>query len=702
MKRNVVLAIMLALTCILSACTDAGNESSVPVPETSTPAVEEYGEFETVFRFLVTSDTHISAVTDESALRLAQLFKSSYAYAEKQEYKDIDAFVAVGDLTNYGYKYEYDAWKQIVNQNIKEGTQLITVMGNHEFYGDLNNLDKGEQLYSENMDNELNKHVVIDGYHFIGVSTYGEGDYSADLGWLKENLASAASDDPDKPIITFQHHHIKDTVYVSSEWYAVHTKELDDIYSQYSQILNFSGHSHGPINNPASCYQKDYTLFGTGTLKYFEMTTGMTYGTIPPGADNAAQFYIVEVSKDNRVRVMPYNLLIDDFFKTADGSKQLVYEINDLKDKSTWAYTDARAAASEAPAFAENALITIGSVTSFTAQITFPQATDDDCVYSYNIVCTSADGTKKEYNYFSEYYFEPMPETLTFVLSGLEEDTEYTVEVYPVDVFGKKGECIKELFKTGASEKVEYSSFNNVNFVGTFTNFDSASALNASANNFVYGGTVNGDIFVGTWNSSAGDANSKFELLENGGYNNSKALAVWSDGRDNQGLYIFGTAENHNVTSFPSTKYLRVWVDFTDLEFRKANFGLIAPTGDLYTTDESDNVPNLEFYYLAEGSTEWATYKHGADGCFGLEQASSVKGFKGWMAFPVKDFTYRYGTGSGAGSAGEAYPFTDIAGVYMFWNYAGSTTSGTKFILDEIQLVEDYTVFEEYRNPPRG
>lgn len=697
MKRNVVFAIMLAISCIFSACSGAGNESSVP--STNPPAVE-YGEFETVFRFLVTSDTHVSAVTDTSASRLAQLFKSSYSYAETQDYKDIDAVVVVGDLTNHGYAYEYDAWKKVVNENIKESTRLITVMGNHEYYAALDDLDSGEQRYSENMDPELNKHVVIDGYHFIGISTYGEGDYTADLDWLKENLASAASADPDKPIITFQHHHIKDTVYVSSEWYAGQSKELDDIYSEYSQVLNFSGHSHGPINNPTSCYQKNYTLFGTGTLAYFEMTTGMTYGTIPPGADQAAQFYIVEISADNRVRVLPYNLLTDDFFKTADGTQQLVYEINDLKDKSTWAYTDARAEASAVPVFAENAQITVGKVTSFTAEITFPQAADDDCVYSYNIVCTSAGGEKKEFNYFSEYYFEPMPETLTFTLSTLEADTEYTVDVYPVDVFGKKGECISSSFRTESSVVSDYSSKNPVNFIGTFTNFDSASSLSASSNCFAYGGTVNGDIFVGTWNSSAGDANSGYELLENGGYNNSKALAVWSDGRDNQGLYIFGTDENGNTLSYPSTKYLRVWVDFTDLEFRKANFGLVAPTGDLYTTDESDNVPNLEFYYLAEGSTEWVTYKHGADGCFGADQASPVKNFKGWMAFPVKDFTYRYGTGAGAGSAGEAYPYNDIAGVYMFWNYAGSTDSGTRFILDEIQLVEDYTVFEEYQNSP--
>ena len=694
MKRKVVIAFMLALTCILSACSGAGNESSSPA-ESSTPEVQ-YGEFETVLRFLVTSDTHVSAVTDTSATRLAKLLTSAYAYADTQDYKKVDALVVAGDLTNYGQPYEFEAWKRIVNDNIKEETQLITVMGNHEYYCNLDDLSVGEKNYKENMDAEDNKHVVINGYHFIGVSTYGEGDYSADIQWLEEALASAANDDPEKPIITFQHHHIQDTVYVSSEWYSMHSKELNAAYSKYSQVINFSGHSHGPINNLTSCFQKDYTLFGTGTLAYFEMTTGMTYGTVPPGADKAGQYYIVEVSADNRVRVLPYNLLTDDFFKTADGSKQLVYEINDLKDKSTWAYTkENRADKSAAPVFAQDAAVTVGIVTAVSAEITFPQATDDDCIYSYNIVCTAANGEKKEFNYFSEYYFEPMPEALTFTLAGLASETEYKVEVYPVDVFGKKGECISASFTTDAKEVVDYVSENEVNFTGTFTNFDSVEDLTASENNLAYGGKVNGDIYVGTWNSAEADANSRFELTQNG-YQGSNALSVWSEGRDNQGLYIFATEQNKNTASFPSTAYLRVWVDFTDVEFRKANFGLVSPTGDLYTTDESDYVPDLYFYYLAEGSDEWVEYKHGGDGCFGKEQSTPVKGFKGWMAFPVKDFTYRYGTGSGTGTGGEAYPLNEIAGVYMFWNYAGSTTSGTKFVLDELQLVEDYTVFEEY------
>ena len=704
MKGLKILAMLLAATCCLSACgggdvTNSSVEEST-VSEAGSSAeessgTEELGEFETAFRFVVTSDNHVSTVNDASAKRLAQLFKSTYAYAETQEYDKVDAFVAVGDITNYGQTYEYDAWKSIVNANKKDETQLITVMGNHEFYGNLNDLEWGVNGYTQNMDPELNKHVVVNGYHFIGVSTYGEGDYSGDLEWLEQNLAEAAADDSGKPIITFQHHHIKDTVYVSSEWYANQSTQLDALYSKYSQILNFSGHSHGPINNPASCYQKDYTLFGTGTLAYFEMTTGMTYGTIPPGADQAGQFYIVEVSKDNRVRVLPYNLITDDFFKTADGSEQLVYEIDNLQDKSTWKYTDAaRKTTNQKPAFDADAAITVGKTTSSSVEITFPQAKDDFCVYSYNITCTTG-AAKKEYNYFSEFYFEPMPETLTFTLSGLAPGTEYTLAVASVDVFGAKGESITSTFTTAAEEKVDYVSKNDVNFFGTFTNFDSLSTLKASSGNLAYGGKGDGDIFVGAWNSSAGDSNSGYGLSNNG-YNGSAALNVWSNSRDNQGLYLFATDANGNTDKFPSTAYLRVWVDFTDVDFRKANFGLIAPSGDLYTTDESDYVSDLFFYYLPEGSDTWQTYTHGTDGCFGVEQDSSVAGFKGWMAFPVKDFTYRAGTGSGTGGSGEAYPYNEIAGVYMFWNYSSTTSEGSKFVLDELQLVEDYTVFEEY------
>ncbi len=51
----------------------------------------------------------------------------------------------------------------------------------------------------------------------------------------------------------------------------------------------------------------------------------IAYNRVKPkykNEDFAAQFYIVEISEDNRVRVLPYNLMTDDFFQTADGRKR--------------------------------------------------------------------------------------------------------------------------------------------------------------------------------------------------------------------------------------------------------------------------------------------------------------------------------------------------------------------------------------------
>ena len=563
MKQRKLLAILLTIITVFSLClAGCGNNGG-------NGKVED--DFGTVLRFVVCSDTHISSIADETAQRFTKLFKSSYAYAESQAYDKLDAIVVVGDMTNYGQPYELQAWNTIVDQNVKKGTEVITVMGNHEYYAYLKDLPAGVESYTNNRDSELNKHVVINGFHFIGISTYGEGDYADDLKWLEKNLKEAAEADPDKPIITFQHHHIKNTVYTSPEWNARQSVQLDKLYSQYSQVINFSGHSHAPINDPTSCYQKDYTLFGTGTLAYFEMASGMSTGTKPVNGDQAAQFYIVEVNKDNQVRVLPYNLLTDDFFKTADGSQQLIYQIDDLKDKTTWKYTDARKDASEAPYFEEGAEIVIDKVAQLSATIKIPQAKDDDCVYSYNVVCESAEGKKKEYNFFSEYFFEPMPEYVTVSLSALTADTDYTISVYPVDVFGKKGECIQATFSTAASGK--YTSKNPVNFVGTFTNFESLTSPITATDTFAYGGKVTGDIFVGAWNENTTYETSKYEVAAGVGYEGSTGLTLWSETSDNQGVYIFGTGDNKNTVSFPSVNYLRVWVDFSDVDFRKASFG---------------------------------------------------------------------------------------------------------------------------------
>ncbi len=668
-----------------------------PVPETES---ETLPETETVYtpilRFAVASDTHITGTGTTEAQRLRKLFEASFAYADAHAlYTGMDAFVFVGDVTNNGIPSDYTALMSILGRATADReTRVILTMGNHEWFnGDAARFVEmtGQELYQD---------IVIKGYHFIGLAPVAGDAYSSEaMDFLSEAVKGASEEDPEKPIFTFQHHHIQDTVYVSESWYTHSSAQFKSLFNRYPQVINFSGHSHAPINIPTSVWQGRFTALGTGTLSYFEMAAGMTDGVFPEGYKEAAQFYIVEVDAQNHVRILPYNILTEDFFRTpanTDGEEEvLVYDILSPAKPATFAYKD-RERTAEAPYFAEGAAIEILSVGENTVELTVPAAYDAQCLYSYHMVFESASGTV-EYDAFYDFYREPMPAEMAYTAKGLRDNTAYTLTIYPVNCFGVRGEGITATVQTKEATRYDYTSRHPVNYVGTFTNFDSMTALTRSEHTFAYGGTIGGDIFGGDWQSDASSDAAQFALSADRGYEGSHALEVWATNTDNRGLYIFATEENGYTTQFPANTYLRVWVDFTDVEFRKMNFGLISKTGGLYTTDEGDNRTDQEFYYLPEGATEWQTYVHGNDGCFGEAQNTPVKGYKGWLAFPVRDFLYRPNTGSDNAGAGTPFNLYEFSAVYIFWDYADSASYVNRhFYLDEIQLVEDYTVFEGY------
>lgn len=723
MKKSLkILCLMLSLMLLLCACADkdAGtsspessepaNASAVsdepsaipseepsdePSEEPSEPDLDPLDGFVPVFRAIACSDTHVSSTGDVTATRLANLFKSAYKYASAHEaYNTVDAMLVAGDLTNAGKPSELKAWKSIADANIKEETTLMTVMGNHEYY------DGGIASYTENMDPNLDKHIVVNGYHFIGISTRGEDSYPTEVqNWLREELEKAAADDPEKPIFVFMHHHLENTVYVSRTWNTGFSSQIRNILKKYPQVIHFSGHSHGPINNPLTIWQDNFTTVGTGTLAYFEMESGMTEGTVPKSADQAAQFHIIEVDANNRVRIMPYNLLTDSFFKTPANTdnpeKQLVYSIDKPSDKSTFIYTKERYKNPAKPYFAEGAKLTVSDVTTNGAQITVPTAFDSSCLYSYHVVCTPAEGsdaTKREFRYYAQYYFEPMPESQVLPATGLKDNTEYTIDVYPVSIWNTEGEPLTVKVTTDKKEDIIYSSTNPVTYLGTFCDFESITELTRSDDCLAYGGTIGGDVFGGDWCGNGSDTMVGLELVKGKGWKGSTALGVsYNAGSHvNRGLYVFATDANKNPVKYPDFRYLRVWVDFTDVEFRKACFGLVDGEGKLFSTDDCDNQPDSPFYYLAEGETEWKTYQHGSDGCFGAAEGSRVNNFKGWMAFPVDMFGAR-------NAGGLRFSGNYVKGVYLYWDFEKDSMLNTPFYLDELQLVDDYTVFEEYK-----
>lgn len=446
-----VFLFILSLSLLLPTFVGCGgNEDtsklvSDTISETSSEGSTEESEDETVerevvLRFVAMSDVHVSNVNDTYYQRFGKAMDNAYKYAEGEEYKNLDALLVAGDMTGVGYESEMKAFKQGVDQFVKEGTTVQLITGNHEFFYEEGNhvVERWETV----MEQKANTHMVINGYHFIGVSLYGYTNYEPSIAWLEEELKKAAEDDPTKPIFVQQHYHITNTVYGSDLW---GTDVFTSILNKYPQVIDFSGHSHYPINDPRSIWQGRFTALGCGTLAYFELEPGMVYGSIPPNASTAAQFYIVEVNNDNSVRIKLYDVITESFF-------DMEYFIEDPSDKTTFKYKNDRAKDADKPVFPDGATVTVGNVGNENVTLTIPQATDGENIHSYRFDFYANDKLDVSASIWSEFYFKNMPETLTQEFGGLVEGTDYTVKVTAIDSWGKESEKpITATFKTGGT-----------------------------------------------------------------------------------------------------------------------------------------------------------------------------------------------------------------------------------------------------------
>ncbi len=458
-----IIAILILIILILTACgkmsepaetleteTDAA-ETETGSPETDALDLDGIPEkpFEPVLRFLVCSDVHVTTKDCVQAERLNAMMETAYEYAASQTYPSLDAAVFVGDLTDHGTMEESHTLRDLLRAAVREETTVLTMLGNHEY-----NKDQKYSAYKQMIDKQVYHDITVKGYHFIAISPDTDSSvYSEkETDWLAETVAAAAAEAPYRPIFTFQHHYLEDTVENSRGKKLAYSAAIRAAYDPYPQIINFSGHSHAPINHPLAIYQDNFTMVTTGTLSYFEMDSGMTDGVFPEGYQDAAQFYIVEVNAENAVKIMPYDLIAGDFFKTPsntdDPDTQLVYLIEHPEDPSTYRYTDQRAQEAGKPRFEAGAEVTVSDITPTSAVITVPQALDDSCIYSYILTLIGDDFNQYEYRYFSGYYHEPLQETVSYEVSGLVPSMNYLVRVDPVNAWGATGESILTEFTT--------------------------------------------------------------------------------------------------------------------------------------------------------------------------------------------------------------------------------------------------------------
>lgn len=463
----VIIATLIAISALSACSTEKNNENNEENTTQQTQDNQETNAFVPVLRFVVASDTHLTSnSSDIEGARLEKLFDTAYAYSEAQsDYNKLDAVLFVGDITNDGSKNSLNRFFKLIKNNLKDGTISKSVMGNHEFnffkaYPTLSATqiqeNTTEAFLSASNYESPDHHFVLNGFHFIMVSPSGKGaEYNYEKqNWLKAELEIAAADDPtgQKPIFVFQHVPVSETTIGSYHKWG--SKALKTILNAYPQVVDFAGHTHRSLQDPRSIYQEKFTSLNTGGMMKltFEIPgIDMTQlndalsinsdGTYVDATDkNGGEYYIVEVSADNVIKVQGYHVEKNKFIITP-------YEFT-VGDVSKFTYTTDRAGTSVAPAFSSDAKITLDKVDSTSAQITFPQASCPDYLNHYIIeVYKGSDLVSKEYR-FANNDLDPVPETRTVPLTNLNSSTEYKVIVTPINTWNKSGTPLEITFST--------------------------------------------------------------------------------------------------------------------------------------------------------------------------------------------------------------------------------------------------------------
>lgn len=420
------LTIVFTALFSLSSLLGGVNQELPKTPEDFTP----------ILRFVVCSDVHLDCTNDQNReTKFQAVFTDTYKYAAKSSYKKLDAVIVAGDFANRGRDEEYIRFNELVNKNIKSETQLLTCLGNHEFinYRDYDATiayERYKALINENVDT----HVVINGYHFIGVSYDDNGKtFKGKTEWLDAQLKEASKDTPDKPIFVYQHPHPTATVYGSINWSDV---DIRAVLTKYPQVIDFSGHSHYTSTDPRCVWQGSFTAIGTGsTCALMSNLNYFGHDEDAPGDSGAC--WIVEVDADGNTRLQLWDLANHQFFE-----KNEYYFVNSTKPtdhKYTWGNMKSL---DTAPQFPEGATITAKRNSEGNVVLSFPDATAYWGAENYKISVTK--GALKDV--WSETvvsnYVRTVSDGMNVDIGDLEAGT-YTVRIKPYSPYAKGGKTLK-------------------------------------------------------------------------------------------------------------------------------------------------------------------------------------------------------------------------------------------------------------------
>ena len=402
----------------------------------------------------------------------------------------LDAIAVVGDLTNGGTTSQYEEFVGFFGseQNILNPIDnYLFMMGNHDNYPSnnqgLSNYANGLKAFNGDESYPLDQYVLIKGYPFITISCRSgvNNDDNINNGFLsypesvvttlEGYLAQAVQDAPDKPIFVFTHVAPRNTCYSTwgdLEGAAWAMWRLNQTLNNYPQAVVFCGHSHYPLGDPRSIHQganpksanmNYYTVVNTASTTYSEINPGaVAAGIHPENYTKVTEGMIVEELATGDIEIRRYDTYrdveIDSLHRWVikapfNGSQ---FQYADIRDEGDNPNNVPLRTGLPAPAFTKSAELEFETYPS-DVTVTFPQATDNECVFRYKVSILKDGHEIKSAFVFSQFYLtKDMPHKLSYTIEGLDAGAEYTAEVTAYDSYDNTSVPLTATFKTTADD----------------------------------------------------------------------------------------------------------------------------------------------------------------------------------------------------------------------------------------------------------
>lgn len=372
-------------------------------------------------------------------------FKNNMIAALKElKNQGCNMIIFAGDIGNLSSRYALNTYKNALD-SIFGGGEIITqtIMGNHDYYSPFRKDENCRKLFSRVFSQSPYTHYVVNGFHFIGASpdcqSMSDG-YSKMLPWLKEQIELALIDGETKPIFITTHNSALDTVYGSDDW---GDKGIYELFKNYPNIVNLSGHLHYSLLDERSFHQKDYITIGTQSVSYTEMEKGKENGSIPPNAYISPMGYIFDFSeKDIIVRRMNFKSGAEE---KPDRQWHIPYSITRSKSSDS----KAQHTKPSMPDAVGDYEMSADHVTS----LVFTAGNDDDFVHSYKL--QFSDGT--EQLYFSDFY-NGISEMKKKVILPVYSKAPgiYNIKVFAINSYGKVSDSFTSINNVEIKREIKY------------------------------------------------------------------------------------------------------------------------------------------------------------------------------------------------------------------------------------------------------